>query len=291
MTIQIEILLFIVAMLAGAVNSVAGGGTLLTFPTLLWVLHNNGLVANATSTVALWPGQLSSLFGYRKEIGQNRDTIAIMAIPSLLGGGIGAILLLNTSSSAFARIVPFLILLATVLFMVQEPLSRYLKRKSLPEPAGDKTDSSAIVPAGARISSSPVARPAMRTFQVMAFQLLVAVYGGYFGAGIGILMLAALGFLGFSNIHTMNGIKNINGLCINAVAITLFVFGHTLPGNGVGAHHNSLIDWPIAALMTLGSIVGGYTGAGAARRIGQKNVRRIIIFIGFALTLSLLIKK
>ena len=104
-------------------------------------------------------------------------------------------------------------------------------------------------------------------------------------------MLAALGFLGFSNIHTMNGIKNINGLCINAVAITLFVLGHTLPGNGVGPHHDRLIHWPIAALMTAGSIVGGYSGAGAARRIGQKRVRTVIICIGFALTLSLLIKE
>jgi uncharacterized membrane protein YfcA len=215
-----------------------------------------------------------------------------MALPSLLGGGVGAMLLLKTSSSAFARIVPFLILLATVLFMVQEPLSRYLKRKPKPVPAGGEaaaaTDGSA-----AEVSNTEAvkARPAMRTVQVMLFQLLVAVYGGYFGAGIGILMLAALGFLGFSNIHTMNGIKNINGLCINAVAISLFVFGHTLPGNGVGVHHDSLIHWPIAALMTAGSIVGGYTGAGAARKIGQKNVRTIIIVIGFALTLSLLITK
>ncbi len=291
MSIQIGIVLFIVAMLAGAVNSVAGGGTLLTFPTLLHVLNNNGLVANATSTVALWPGQLSSLFGYRKEIGQNRDTIAVMALPSLLGGGIGALLLLHTSSGTFGRIVPFLILLATLLFMLQEPVSRYLKRKA----AGTAGEQSAT-PVESSTADYPLApdtvdRPALRTVQVMAFQLLVAIYGGYFGAGIGILMLAALGFLGFANIHTMNGIKNINGLCINAVAISLFVFGHTLPGNGVGVHHNSLIQWPMAATMTAGSIVGGYSGAGIARKIGQKKVRSIIIIIGFALTLSLLFKK
>ena len=292
MNFQIAAVLFIVAMLAGAVNSVAGGGTLLTFPTLLWVLDHNGLVANATSTVALWPGQLSSLFGYRKEIGRNRDTIALMALPSLIGGGIGAMLLLHTTSRVFARIVPFLILLATILFMLQEPISRYLKRKTPVSPPGEAAQGAAAIIAGEPGHSAlPGERPAMRSLQVVFFQLLVAVYGGYFGAGIGILMLAALGFLGFSNIHTMNGVKNINGLCINAVAISLFVFGHTLPGNGVGPHHDSLIQWPIAALMTAGSIVGGYTGAGVARRIGQKNVRSIIIFIGFALTLSLLIKR
>lgn len=288
MSVQVAIGLFVAAMLAGAVNSVAGGGTLLTFPALLAALNHNGLVANATSTVALWPGQLSSLYGYRKEIGQNKAVIAKMAIPSLVGGGIGAILLLHTSSSVFARIVPFLILLATVLFMVQEPISRYLKRNQPVQAAGaraDQTETEVTATSGQEESE-----PRWRTLQVMLFQLVVAVYGGYFGAGIGILMLAALGFLGFSNIHRMNGIKNINGLCINAVAISFFVFGHTLPGNGVGPQRDRLIHWPIAALMTVGSIVGGYTGAGIARKIGQKNVRRIIICIGFALTLSLLRK-
>ena len=291
MSVQTLVGLFVAAVLAGAVNSVAGGGTLLTFPALLVALGHNGLVANATSTVALWPGQLSSLFGYRKEIGQNRDVILKMALPSLIGGGVGAVLLLHTTPGAFARIVPFLILLATVLFMVQEPISRRIKRKTASaaaaSPAGQDTSAASETEA---YPSKEDAQPVLRTAQVMVFQLFVAVYGGYFGAGIGILMLAALGFLGFTNIHRMNGIKNINGLCINAVAISFFVFGHTLPGDGVGTHHDRLIHWPLAALMTAGSIMGGYGGAGAARKIGQKNVRIIIICIGFALTLSLMRK-
>ena len=160
MSFQTAVLLFVVAMVAGAVNSVAGGGTLLTFPTLFWVLHNNGLVANATSTVALWPGQLSSLFGYRKEIGKNRETIALMAVPSLLGGGAGALLLLHTSSSAFDRIVPFLILLATVLFMVQEPLSRYFKRKKPPVTVdSEETDSTGIPESVPSNSTAPNSAP------------------------------------------------------------------------------------------------------------------------------------
>jgi len=111
----------------------------------------------------------------------------------------------------------------------------------------------------------------------MLFQFLVAVYGGYFGAGIGILMLAALGFLGFTNIHRMNALKNVNNMCINAVAAVLFIV-------------NGLVDWHLALLMAAGAIVGGYAGAGTAQRIGQKNVRRIVVLIGFVLTISLFLQ-
>lgn len=298
-SLKAAIILFTAAMLAGAVNSVAGGGTLLTFPALFAVLDHNGIVANATSTVALWPGQLSSLFGYRKEIGQNRGTIVQMVIPSLIGGGIGAILLLNTPNGTFAKIVPYLILTATLLFTIQEPVSRYNKRRAEQKAAAQSTqlEATAAMYYSPEPTEAPASeqdgeeRPRFRTAQVMLFQLLVAIYGGYFGAGIGILMLAALGFLGYTNIHRMNAIKNINGICINAVAITLFIFRHTKPGNGVGANHDHLIHWPLAAIMTVGSIFGGYFGAGAARKVGQKNVRRIIIGIGFALTLSLIFFK
>lgn len=256
--------------LGGAVNSVAGGGTLLTFPALLWSGHS-AIVANATSTVALWPGQLGSLWGYRKEIGRSRKTIALLALPSLVGGSVGAILLLRTPAGTFAKLVPFLILTATVLFMVQEPLARYQRARAQKQSAGE---TETPIPA-AEVT------PSQQTLNVwlslMGFQFMVAIYGGYFGAGIGILMLAALGFMGFANIHQMNGLKNINGLCINAVAAGLFIA-------------NRLVDWRIALLMATGAILGGYFGAGAARKIGQRNVRRIIIGIGFALTLSLLVQ-
>jgi hypothetical protein len=105
----------------------------------------------------------------------------------------------------------------------------------------------------------------------------VAVYGGYFGAGIGILMLAGLGFLGLTNIHRMNALKNINNMCINAVAAVMFIV-------------NGLVDWRLASLMAAGAIVGGYAGAGTAQRIGQKNVRRIVVLIGFSLTISLFLR-
>jgi uncharacterized membrane protein YfcA len=280
MSWQHGLLLFLAAMLAGAVNSVAGGGTLLTFPALVYVGHSapallwaaqTEKIANATSTVALWPGQLSSLWGYRKELGENRTAILRLAIPSFLGGYLGARLLLSTPPDVFKWLVPYLILLATLLFIVQEPLARAQRARmeKAAKEAGEGTEPAAI-------DTEPMTPRAW--MGVLVFQFLVAVYGGYFGAGIGILMLAALGFMGFTNIHRMNGLKNINGLCINAVAAVTFIL-------------HRIVDWRIATLMAVGSIIGGYSGANTARRIGQQNVRRIIIFIGFALALWLLLQR
>jgi uncharacterized membrane protein YfcA len=272
MSWQHNTILFGAAMLAGAVNSVAGGGTLLTFPALLYT-GQTAIVANATSTVALWPGQLSSLWGYRSELGRSRKVIALLAVPSFIGGVLGAFLLLHTPSKVFAHIVPFLILAATLLFMAQEPLSRTLRARAEQAAKQTRSEDETAVEKAVDGDALPPSWAG-----ILLFQFGVAIYGGYFGAGIGILMLAALGFMGFTNIHRMNGLKNINGLCINAVAAIMFMV-------------NRLVDWRVAALMAAGSIVGGYTGAGTARRIGQQNVRRIIIFIGFALTLSLLIHR
>ena len=264
--------LFLVAAVAGAVNSVAGGGTLLTFPALLWIGRLAEVIANATSTVALWPGQLSSLWGYRKELGPSHKAVALLAIPSFLGGLVGALLLLRTDNETFRALVPYLILMATLLFMAQEPLARWQRRRA--ERAAADHPGEAAGP-----SSLPsVPWSAGRWAVVMVYQLFVAIYGGYFGAGIGILMLASLGFLGFTNIHRMNALKNINGMCINAVAAVLFIV-------------KGLVDWRLASLMAAGAILGGYAGAGTAQRIGQKNVRRIVVLIGFALTISLLVRR
>jgi uncharacterized membrane protein YfcA len=306
MTWQHALALFIAAALAGAVNSVAGGGTLITFPALIYWANLADKIANATSTVALWPGQLSSLWGYRKEIGESRDAILRLAIPSLMGGGLGAYLLLHTPNATFAKLIPWLILLATGLFIAQEPLARAQRKRIEQARAETAQQGEALTEESQEpISSGEKTAEEWRELLknkiteesqehissgawagIIFFQFLVAVYGGYFGAGIGILMLAALGFMGFTNIHRMNGLKNINGLCINAVAIGMFLFNRTLPGEGVGATHDRLVDWRFALLMAAGSIVGGYSGAGTAKRIGQKNVRRVVIVIGFALALS-----
>jgi len=251
-------LLFGAAVLGGAVNAVAGGGTLLTFPALLWA-HQLEIVANATSTVALWPGALSSFWTYRTELRSSRRELVALAIPSFAGGVLGAVLLLRTPNATFATIVPYLILLATLLFIAQAPLARRQGRRAAALEHGNAAGS-------------------MRWAAVLAFQFAVGVYGGYFGAGIGILMLAAFGYLGFTNIHHMNALKNLNALCINGIAATIFI------GKG-------LVDWRLALLMAAGAIFGGYAGAGTARRLGQTMVRRTIILIGFALSIWLLLRQ
>jgi len=255
MTLVQGLLLFGAAMMAGMINSVAGGGTLVTFPALVWSGHPE-IIANATSTFALVPGAWSSAYGYRGEMLKAPRKFLYLLIPSVVGGVIGAVLLKRTPPATFAALVPFLILFATVLFMLQGPVQRWLRSGA----SADK-EANASWMAGAGF-----------------YQFLVAIYGGYFGAGIGILMLAVLGIMGLSDIHQMNGLKNIFGSMINGVAAVYFVFA-------------GLIDWPSAALMALGSIVGGYGAAGIARRMGQKHVRRVVILIGFAMAVSLFFKR
>lgn len=266
------VVLFAAAVCGGAVNAVAGGGTLLTFPTLLWASQPE-IIANATSTVALWPGALSSFWTYRSELKGNWRQIGLLALPSFAGGVLGAVLLLDTSNATFAALVPYLLLLATGLFMVQRPLSAWLQRRQ----ANASGATSEL--AEGKVDGGPEPHTTWRRWiGVALFQFLVGVYGGYFGAGIGILMLAAFGYLGFRNIHQMNAIKNLNAMCINGIAGALFIT-------------QSLVDWRLAALMATGAVVGGVAGAGTARRIGQDRVRRIIIFIGLALSAWLLVRQ
>jgi hypothetical protein len=255
MTLLQNSLLFAAAVLAGMMNSVAGGGTLLTFPSLVWAGHSP-VIANATSALALVPGAIGSAYGYRREMSSAPRRFLALLIPSLIGTLIGAFLLKRTPPATFAAIVPFLVLFATMLFILQEPAQRWLKTGNVSE------------------------HPATTAWLVGAsfYQLLVAIYGGYFGAGIGILMLAVLGVMGLKDIHQMNGLKNIFGGTINGIAAVYFIF--------VG-----LIDWPASALMAAGAILGGYGGAGIARRIGQKAVRRIVIAIGLGMTISLFFKR
>jgi uncharacterized protein len=241
------------AFIAGAINSVAGGGTLVSFPTLIW-LGLPPVIANATSTVAIWPGSLGGMWGYRRELKDAERRIFVLVAPSLVGGIAGALLLRWTPPAIFSLLVPYLILFATLLFMAQEPIQRKLKT----------TD--AVVHHSSRWLAGAI-----------VFQLAVAVYGGYFGAGIGILMLAALSIIGLSDIHQMNGLKNLFGMSINGVAALYFVWA-------------GMVYWPYVVIMAVGAIAGGYGGAGVARRIGRVMVRRIVIAIGFGMALSLLIR-
>ncbi|HEV2691016.1 MAG TPA: sulfite exporter TauE/SafE family protein [Bryobacteraceae bacterium] len=241
------------AFLAGAINSIAGGGTLLSFPTLIWI-GLPSVTANATSTVGIWPASASSLWGYRREVRSTEPRMMVLLVPSLIGGIGGALLLRWTPPTTFDALVPFLILFATLLFMAQEPIQRRLKT------ANAEAHKSAKWLAGA-----------------VVFQLLVALYGGYFGAGIGILMLAALSILGLSDIHQMNGLKNFFGGCVNGVAAIYFIWAR-------------MVDWPYVIFLALGAMAGGYAGARLARRIGQTAVRRAVVAIGFGMAVSLFVK-
>src|SRR5213080_4670185 len=238
--------MFVAAFFAGVVNSIAGGGMLLTFPLLIW-LGLDPKVANATSTVALWPGLFGGLFGYRREMNDSSLILMRLGVISVIGGGIGAWLLIATPAPMFARLVPFLILFATILFMMQTPVNRWLHL-----PAAGKESTKAW------------------WIGAIMFQFCSSIYGGYFGAGNGILMLAAMGLLGITDIHRANGLKNYLGMCLNSVA----VLGFACAG---------LVSWHIALLMAAGAIAGGYYGATAARHVGRAVIRRVVIVIGFVI--------
>jgi uncharacterized membrane protein YfcA len=243
---------FAAAFAAGAINSVAGGGTLLTFPTLVW-LGLPSIVANATNTVAIWPGSFGGTWGFRRELRETDAPVLAFALPSVAGGLLGAMLLRRTPTDVFDQLVPFLILFATLLFMAQEPVQRLI---------GHRAD-----------------RHLDRRWLAAAvvFQFLVGLYGGYFGAGIGILMLAALGILGMRDIHQMNGVKNLLATCINGIAAIYFM-------------STGMVRWTQVAVMAAGAIAGGIGGAGLARKAGRRAVRWTVIAIGFGMAISLAIR-
>ena len=250
-------MLFGAGFVAGAINSLAGGGTLVSFPALLW-LGRAPIVANATNTVALCPGALAAMTAFRRDLDPVRGWMALIVPPSILGGLMGALLLLRTPERVFAALVPWLILFATALFAAQGPLTAGMRRltRRHDRPAVD----------GPRAEAWPA---------IAGFEFLVAIYGGYFGAGIGIMTLAMLGLVGFTDIHHMVGLRNFAALCINGVASLYFIA-------------KDAVSWPDALVMIVGQIAGGYGGARVARRLGRRFMRRAVVAIGAAMALALL---
>ncbi len=247
----LEILsLFAAACAAGGVNAVAGGGTLITFPVLI-LFGVSPVVANATSTLALVTGMVGSLYGYRRHLADVRPWFTTFIPVSIAGGWIGSVLLTRGSEQIFADLVPYLILFATVLFMLQGVVRMRLVKNM---PAGEF----------AKISKAQL-------LAALFFQFLVSVYGGYFGAGIGILMLATLGFMGFQDIHQMNTLKSVLGSLINLVAAAWFTA-------------SGLIDWPRMGLMTAGAVVGYYAASTYSQRLPQNAVKHLISTIGLIIT-------
>jgi uncharacterized membrane protein YfcA len=237
---------------AGAMNAMAGGGTILTFPTLMF-LGMPAVAANATSTVALLPGAAASMAGFRREVSENRSWLRTLFLPSLLGGALGSVLLLRTPEKVFQHLAPVLILFATILFMLRGALAR----RFAPQTGTGVPD----------LSSLPRGRWAV----AILLQLGVALYGGYFGAGIGILMLALLGFLGLTDINAMNGLKNFFNLCINGVAAGYFIL-------------KGAVSWREAVVLAMGAVLGGYGGARFSRHIGQEKARTAVVVIGLLVT-------
>jgi uncharacterized protein len=252
-----DLILCATAVLAGMVNSVAGGGTLLTFPALIAVLSGSPgmagqtelakVLANGTSTVALVPGSAVAAWEYRREFAKADRWFSWLLIPSVVGSLAGVLLVTQLPPEVFGWLVPWLILFAAVLFAVQPRIARWM----------------AVHTANER-------PPARRLAGIFAFQTLVAVYGGYFGAGIGILMLSALALMGLSDIHIMNGVKNVLATSINAVAAIVFIVA-------------GKVDWRYCLPMLIAAIVGGFLGSRLAQRTNRTIVRRVVVVIGFSL--------
>ena len=250
------LLLIVAAFAAGFINSIAGGGTLLTFPSLL-AANVTPVAANGTSTVALVPGSFASFWGYRNSGGGDRRETLWFAVPSFIGGAIGALLVVKSGDRIFSRLVPWLLFGAVGLFIAQDPLRRWSMRRS----RAPRSDSPSL----------------QRRLGIAAVQFLIAVYGGFFGAGIGILMLATMGFMGQSDIHQMNRLKNISAVAINGVAgITFALSGQ--------------VRWSLALIMMVSAVAGGYLSAGVAQKVGPVWARRAVVVIGLAIGVYTLLR-
>jgi len=228
------------ALVGGAINSVAGGGSFLTFPALI-LAGVPAIPANATNNTAMWLGVVASARGYREEVRAHRHLLVAAGIVSVVGAVIGAVLLLHTPPKVFVRMIPWLLLFATAVFALS-PLITKRQHSARPH--------------------TPVQ---------LVIQFLIAIYGGYFGAGMGILMLAVLSFSGLPNMNAANGLKNVLSVIINGTAIIPFVIA-------------GIIIWKIALLMAIFTMIGGYGGSRFFRRVPSSVTRVIVLCIGVAMS-------
>ncbi len=250
------ILLFFVAILGGAMNSVAGGGSFFCFPALLFT-GMPPIQANATTTTALWPGTLASVGAYWNELRTRGIRPLIPLICTGLAGGLcGSLILLKTPQATFLRMVPYLLAGATVLFMFSGRITRFVRRRS-----EHLTHRTPLAVLGAAV-----------------IQLGIAIYIGFFGAGAGFLILAMLSLMGLENIHLMNGYRTLLVSVCNGIAIVAFIVG--------GA-----VVWPQAILMLVGAVVGGYLGAYFAQKMNPQHVRYMVIAVGAGMSIYFFIKQ
>jgi uncharacterized membrane protein YfcA len=245
------IFLFLAAILGGALNAVAGGGSFIGFPALLFI-GVPPIPANATNTVALWTGVTASTGAYRHRLDMPKRILVPLLAASLLGGTLGALLLLKTPAHTFMRLLPWLMLVATLLFIFGKKLAG--RRSTVAHDAGTAT-----------------------ILAVSIFELFVAVYGGYFGGGMGIVILAMLAAAGMSDIHSMNALKSILSSATNGLAVIAFMVARA-------------VYWPQAVVMVVGALIGGYFGAHYALRLSAVWVRWFVILVGTGMTAYFFVK-
>ena len=245
-----HVMLILAAFAGGLLNAVAGGGTLLTYPFLL-LAGSSSIVANATSTVVLWPGVIASLPAYRKEIFASRRWIKKLLLPAFIGGIFGAYILTHTTDGAFTLIAPFLIILGSLILHYQLPIDRFFHHIQL-------------------------AHPHQRIFFIAVIVFGIGIYGAYFGAGIGILLLGGLSILGIKNIYREIAIKNVLVVVVNLTAVIYFI-----------DHH--LINWQFVPMMVGASVLGGITGPHIVRHLDKARLKNGVVLLGIALAVILLI--
>ena len=237
--------------LAGIINAIAGGGTFFTFATLM-AIGLPPVAANATSAVSVLPGQFASALAYRREITALARVLVPLCAISAVGGLFGGWLLLNTDDTTFRGLVPWLLLFATMLFSLSPRIPALIQR----------------IKGGSDMTTNPVPRA---TIGALALQGTVAIYGGYFGAGMGIMMLASLSIVFGDRFHDANASKNILAVFMQGFAVILFVF-------------SGLVQWPEAVVITLSSITGGFLGVVVARRVPVPVMRWTVVAVGAALS-------
>ena len=242
------IILILSACAAGALNAIAGGGTFLAFPSLLLV-GVSPIAANATCTVALWPGAVASIVGYKSRLKQSTLPLKPIIAIAIIGGWIGAELLLNTSEEAFAHMVPWLLLIASIIFTYGKRMIQRL----------------------ASYQSQNRYYHTIRTGCAIIFMIITALYGGFFGAGIGILTLAMLYMFEMEDIHDMNAIKTVIASCINSAAFCTFIF-------------SDFVAWEYAVYMAAASIAGGFLGARLSLKYSASTIRKLVIAIAWSTT-------
>jgi len=246
--------LFCAALVAGLLNSVAGGGSFISFPALLFT-GMPAIPANATNTLAVWPGTVASTVAYRNAFNaQARRLLLPLIAIGIIGGVIGARVLLVTPQTTFLHLIPWLMLMATLLFMAGPRITAWVKGRG-----EERKTSSALTVAG------------------LFLALLISIYIGYFGAGVGILLLSLLALMGMDDIHAMNGVKVLLVSIVNGVAILTFIVA-------------KVIIWPQALLMVVGSLIGGYGGAYFAQKMHPMHVRWVVIVVGFGMATYFFVK-